>query len=565
MGVPFYFYSIYRKYNGNNSKLMLTDNEISNLDIDYLLFDYNSLIHPCAQQILSTFTDNELPDNIDNLIIEHCIKYTRYIIDLIKPKFVYIMIDGVAPRAKINQQRERRYKSYFYKKYLNNSDSNNTANNQWDSNKITPGTNFMKQLNYHLINFKKSMQLVNNVVIEISDSNDIGEGEHKMMKFITSLNLSNEKVCIYGLDADLIMLSMLNIYSENIVLLRDNSFNNKLSEDQKTFTFLDVKVLKECIYLEISNKLGNDVKGKLNKDNCIQDYIFLCFLFGNDFLENLPSLIIKENGLHIVIQTYTKLLNKSLNEEQEYLINIFELQRKNFHKSININMFLEILDILQQSENYFFNNVYSVYINKSNNSNNTVYRDNINIKENSFENLHFFSEDLIKFNKNNYKSRYYLFYGINNLENVCFDYIQGLYWILGYYNNHSHNNWSWFYNHHATPFISDLFYFLKNNSNSTIVKLECSNYLKQSCSLTPLEQLLLVLPRHSLISILKENNEYSTIVDRLQRFFKCDSIDVLKYYPNKLCIDMINKEYLWQGKVLFEHFDTQFLKLIFYK
>ena len=116
MGVPFYFYSIYRKYNGNNSKLMLTDNEISNLDIDYLLFDYNSLIHPCAQQILSTFTDNELPDNIDNLIIEHCIKYTRYIIDLIKPKFVYIMIDGVAPRAKINQQRERRYKSYFYKK-----------------------------------------------------------------------------------------------------------------------------------------------------------------------------------------------------------------------------------------------------------------------------------------------------------------------------------------------------------------------------------------------------------------------------------------------------------------
>ena len=125
-------------------------------------------------------------NNIDNLIIEHCIKYTRYIIDLIKPKFVYIMIDGVAPRAKINQQRERRYKSYFYKKYLNNSDSNNTANNQWDSNKITPGTNFMKQLNYHLINFKKSMQLVNNVVIEISDSNDIGEGEHKMMKIISN-------------------------------------------------------------------------------------------------------------------------------------------------------------------------------------------------------------------------------------------------------------------------------------------------------------------------------------------------------------------------------------------
>jgi 5'-3' exonuclease len=80
----------------------------------------------------------------------------------------------------------------------------------------------------------------------------------------------------------------------------------------------------------------------------------------------------------------------------------------------------------------------------------------------------------------------------------------------------------------------------------------------------------MVLPRYSLISILKENNEYSPslgnliTLDRLQRLFKSDSIDVLKYYPNNLCIDMINKEYLWQGKVFFEHFDIKFLKFIIY-
>ena len=110
MGIPWYFYNIYNKYNTEND-LTIDEQSISKLNIDYLFLDYNSMIHPCSQQELNINEslidkDNE---NIEENIILNCLNYTRYIISVINPKRVYIMIDGVAPRAKINQQRERRF------------------------------------------------------------------------------------------------------------------------------------------------------------------------------------------------------------------------------------------------------------------------------------------------------------------------------------------------------------------------------------------------------------------------------------------------------------------------
>ena len=111
MGIPWYFYTIYKKYNYEND-LMINENVISEIEIEYLFLDYNSMIHPCAQKVLA-LTDETNESKLEELIIKTCLDYTRYIINVIKPRITYIMIDGVAPRAKINQQRERRYKSHF--------------------------------------------------------------------------------------------------------------------------------------------------------------------------------------------------------------------------------------------------------------------------------------------------------------------------------------------------------------------------------------------------------------------------------------------------------------------
>ena len=115
MGIPWYFYTIYKKYNTEND-LTIDEKCINDLGIEYLFLDYNSMIHPCAQQILQTITCGHLTtDELETKIIDSCLVYTRYIVNVVKPEYLYIMIDGVAPRAKVNQQRERRFKSHFFK------------------------------------------------------------------------------------------------------------------------------------------------------------------------------------------------------------------------------------------------------------------------------------------------------------------------------------------------------------------------------------------------------------------------------------------------------------------
>jgi 5'-3' exoribonuclease 1 len=211
MGIPYYFYTLYKKY--NKAKLMITEYDIANMSIEHLFFDYNSMIHPCAHQALAQATPQTPQSELETQILEACLSYTRYVIDLLKPVHVHIMIDGVAPRAKINQQRERRYKSHF----LKTLSTEQTEGVQWDTNKITPGTYFMKKLKTELVQFVTIMCRDNPHVesINISDADEPGEGEHKMMKYIEeTMGNTRSQIAIYGLDADLIMLSLLSKASD---------------------------------------------------------------------------------------------------------------------------------------------------------------------------------------------------------------------------------------------------------------------------------------------------------------------------------------------------------------
>ena len=550
MGVPYYFYQLYKKYN-DEAELMITERDIQNIVIDHLFFDYNSMIHPCAHQIIQMTDNCEDVDILEEKIIENCINYTRYILCLLKPINTYIMIDGVAPRAKINQQRERRYKSQFFK-CIQEENTKTT----WDSNKITPGTAFMNKLKIALDEFSKEMK---NVII--SDSNECGEGEHKMMKYISNnLHNKNEKICIYGLDADLIMLSLLNKYSDKIILLRDNSFNVKVNESQRNFTYLDIKRLKGSVCKEIRYYFSNNEnKIEWNDIQIINDYIVLCFLLGNDFLEHIPSLRIKENGLHMLLKCYTSAISMNKNTP---LINLEKINKNEWKDCINMKIFTDIFQKLADVEDYFFNKVYGPYKDKSK----KIYRDTPSLdvlkSETVSQNgLYFYVEDCIKYNENGYKKRYYLYYGTqeSELNNVCRDYIEGIHWIFGYYQNHIHDNWSWYYKHHAVPFASDIYSYLKRKEWIENPQIFTENlYLTKPN--TTIEQLLMVLPKESLLKIIKEIDIKLYI--KLIRLLRGGSKDLHMIYPRNILIDMIHKEYLWQSKILFEKFDKNFLNLI---
>lgn len=305
MGIPLLFSYLVRKYESSLTR-KLSQNE----QCDNFFIDYNGLIH----KVISSYTEY-----VDDHIIFHDIfQYTIKLIELIKPtKRIFIAIDGVAPRAKMNQQRMRRFKSSL-------------ANNEhFDRNKITPGTSFMYDLSLYLTDkFKEIL----NVEFIFSDINEKGEGEHKIMNYIRKhiKKLENDINILNGLDCDLVMLTL--SVPLKFKLLRETSNNSN-------YIIFDVNKFKQILQEDIENRLGYSII----QQRFIKDYIVISFLLGNDFLTNLPLLKIKGNGMLILLKCYCK-LNK-YNREHQYIVNL--------DNTLNLNLLQKFFHILGQSEIYF--------------------------------------------------------------------------------------------------------------------------------------------------------------------------------------------------------------------
>jgi 5'-3' exonuclease len=283
--------------------------------------------------------DKSIPPIIPNnklqvKVFEDICKNIENLVLLCNPKRVVLAIDGPAPYAKQCQQRRRRFSSA-----MNKEDDDKG----FDSNCITPGTKFMDYLSKYIDWFirKKISEdpLWKDIEIVFSNEKNQGEGENKIISYIRNHGDKNESYIIHGLDADIIMLA-LGTELENIYVLRDD-----LYDPLNKYFIININ--------DVSLQLGEIMrwtseKYSYDKKNAIDDFIFLCFMIGNDFLPHIPSLEILEGGIMHLLPNKDDILNFNIDNLDELDDNLSIKEIKNNISNNNPN---EILNLVIEIKN----------------------------------------------------------------------------------------------------------------------------------------------------------------------------------------------------------------------
>jgi len=117
MGIPSYFSHIIKSF--PNIIKSLYSLRSKNTKFHSMYMDCNSIIYDAFHTINSKQPDLDI-ENVtvfNNMLIDDVIVNIENYITLIQPsKTIFIAFDGVAPFAKMEQQRTRRYKTSFMSK-----------------------------------------------------------------------------------------------------------------------------------------------------------------------------------------------------------------------------------------------------------------------------------------------------------------------------------------------------------------------------------------------------------------------------------------------------------------
>jgi len=536
MGVPGFFSWLLKYYKKTNIITFHIDKPV-----DILYLDANCLFHPQCFKILDYYEDWDDIKELENKMIKRIICYIEYLYCVTMPKKkMFISVDGVAPMSKMNQQRKRRFRSFDDKNIKDEIKRKygKKISKFWSNTAITPGTKFMEKLHKKILIYinKKESHII------YSSYHTAGEGEHKILQDIKKRGLENNNTyVVYGLDADLIFLMMAS-KKNNIYLLReayefDNNEGkecefegyNPVTDVITNLNFVSIDEMK----LKLNEKL-NDMYLKFDEmripQDFIDDFIFICYFLGNDFLPHIPSIDIKIGGLDHLLNNYLEVF---LTTQKKLLI---------IEDDIHINIiFLELLlSKLSKTEDYYFKQILPKHRERLKNK--IVKFDNDYSKEMwELENMHkeYDTLDTIKLGEgyfSDYKFRYYETYtGVSNnqkniIDNMCFEYVKGIFWTCQYYFKEC-CCWEWQYPYSHGPFITDLsLYISKMNFDLNTIKF------KNSKPLNPCLQLLSVLP--PICSFLLPESYKKLVID--------ETSDIIDYYPTKIKLDTLNKDMFWK-------------------
>ena len=528
MGIPSYFKHVINKY-----RSILTEYQKNTTTIDNLYIDAQSLIYDAVS---SNTVKISQPQHIEKDIISEVItRISMYINNISPRKKVFIAFDGVAPVAKMQQQRARRYRGDIEKKlYCKLGCLQKT---EWNTVALTPGTEFMKLLNICIKDAFANHRKYGVHEIIISGSDKAGEGEHKIFDYIRS-NTEYHKssiTAIYGLDADLIMLSLNHLrIADNIYLFRETphfikSIDSSLNADKNYM--INIPAMATAITKDLND--GVDIVNESQRQRMF-DYIFICFFLGNDFLPHFPTLNIRTDGISRITSAYKETLAKAGN-----LTTTDGIIWKNLRTFITI--------LASNEEKYFqeehvLRDKQAKLSSRGRPGDDPIISAVLNIPM-----LDRFKEEYINPFEDGWEERYYrTLLGSERSEHVCqsvaVNYIEGLEWTFRYYTDGC-PDWTWRYKHDYPPLLCDLKNYIPYFEQTFITK-------EKTLPIHPNVQLAYVLPPNCL-NLLPENIHNKLITDKPEW-----------YDEQKISIEYSYCRYFWEGHVKTAHIDLNELENI---
>ena len=492
MGIPSYYKKLIDTVPGLVSK--------GHQDVNWLFMDFNCLIYHCIDDVpvdSQQLDGQQWETQFIDCIITYCLK----VIKEVNPKTgVFIAIDGVVPMAKMRQQRLRRFKSVW----LSKNDTSSTSS-KWDKNAITPGTLFMAKLKSSLETMTSKHE---NWILSSSD--EPGEGEHKIMAEWRK-GIYKGNYAVYGLDADLIVLSMLGHECCNlnsIWLFREEVCNGKISRDSgDIFNWFSINILKTWLSSTLDKKR-----------EFILNYCFALSILGNDFLPSSLGLKMRDDGHSVLLDVIKSFTLKNISLITPTL-------------DISMDGVIELFKVLSSNESFRI----CKYISKKQMFANNIETE-LHLGENNWPLSHI--EESILMNRKqlftHWPDIYITFFNGFDINKICKEYLYGIQWIWAYYTGRMDDVcFNWFYPHSLPPLWQWLTTYLSTNKLPSFPE----QVLIRAIDIKPVEQLALVLPLES----------WSLVPPSLERSIPRFAP---QYFPTEFSFESIGKRYFWECEAM---------------
>ncbi len=349
----------------------------SGKDVDLLCVDLNNMIHICTQEKYGYgMYAMSLPRQVD--LADILKRRIEELLDLYRPRMMYIATDGIPSSAKLFQQRQRRFRP--------------ASNDTFDSNMISPGTSFMRELESNLRHAIRLWKRKRRMDIVYSTDLDEGEGEMKLFRYIKdNMNSIKGSVVVYGQDADIMLLSL--------VLKHKHAFNHGLfihrphSKDRDAWEVVDIDLFHELLHF-------------------VSDPHFECFIRSMCFIGNhfLPSL-------------HTMNLLKDLNEHKDTMHTLMDHIRSMSMTFMHFkDVFVNLLRAFDPMEDAYIRQYW--------------------VTDNSDE------------MRTDYYTR--KVGGVEHVQVMCTQYFNMMKWVEDYYVHFQVPDWDYVYPYLYAPFIKDL-------------------------------------------------------------------------------------------------------------